>query len=199
MSAVLAERIDIPSCEGRSFTVRTGQEMRVIAIEGPQAADLVAWNAHDIRESMSSWLTQNVNHSFRRASEILTKLPAGRVMFRVVDDRPGLLWISPGRCSRMKYGDPTHPNCQDILAGLIEPFGLSAFDVPEVLNIFMDVRFKPDGSYEFLPAPIQPGGHIAMVAEMDAVVAVSACPADDGFNVGGPKPIRIEIWDPMPT
>ena len=196
MPGRLVQRIDIPAREGRSLTVKAGQELRLVAIEGPQAADMIAWNASDIRESMSSWLTQNVAHSFSLASEIYTKLPAARVMFRVIDPRPGLLWISPGRCSRMKYGDPSHPSCQDTLAGLIEPFGLSAFDVPEVLNVFMDVRFNPDGSYEFLRSPIEPGDYLALVAEMDAVVGVSACPAEDRFNVGGPKPIRIEVWDP---
>jgi uncharacterized protein YcgI (DUF1989 family) len=199
MTAALAEQFDIPARAGRSFTVEAGKELRIVAVEGPQAADVIAWNAHDIRESMSSWVTQNVAHSFRNASEIYSKLPAGRVMFRVVDPRPGLLWISPGRCSRMKYADPSHPNCQDTLAALVEPFGLSAFDVPEVLNVFMDVRFDEHGSYRFLPSPIGAGDYLALVAEMDVVVGVSACPAEDGFNVGGPKPIRIEIRDPEPV
>src|SRR5215211_3170997 len=144
----LVERVEIPKCEGGSLTMRAGQELRVVAVEGPQAADLVAWNADDIRESVSSWLTRHMSHNFGMARDVYTKLPAGRVMFEVLDPRPGMLWLSPGRCNRLKYGDPDHPNCQDILAATIEPYGLSAFDVPEVLNIFMNPRLHDDGTYE---------------------------------------------------
>jgi uncharacterized protein YcgI (DUF1989 family) len=192
--ATLVERVEIPKCEGRSLTILAGQELRVVAVEGPQAADLVAWNAADIRESLSSWLTRHMSHNFGRARAVYTKLPAGRVMFEVLDDRPGMLWLSPGRCNRLKYGDPDHPNCQDILAATIEPYGLSAFDVPEVLNIFMNPRLHEDGTYEFLASPVEPGDFFAMRAAMDAVVAVSACPDDAPYNAGRPKPLRLEIW-----
>jgi hypothetical protein len=190
----LVAAVDIPKCEGRSITVRAGQELRVIAIDGPQAADLVAWNPDDVRESVSSWLTRHMSHNFGRARDIYTKLPAGRVMFTVLDERDGMLWLSPGRCNRLKYGDPEHPNCQDILAATIAPYGLSAFDVPEVLNVFMNPQLHEDGTYQFRASPVEPGDYFAMRAELDAVVVVSACPDDAPYNAGRPKPLRLEVW-----
>lgn len=192
--ARLVERIDIPRCEGRSWKMRAGQELRIVAVEGPQAADLVAWSADDVRESMSTWLTRQMSGNFGVAREIYTKLPAARVIFRVLDQRPRMLWLEPGRCNRLRYGG-LETSCQDILAAAIAPYGLSAFDVPEVLNVFMDPRLHEDGTYEFLPSPVAPGDHFALQAEMDAVVAVSACPSQGAFNVGGPKPLRIEVWE----
>jgi uncharacterized protein YcgI (DUF1989 family) len=193
--ARLVEQIDVPKCEGRSWRVRAGQEMRIVAVEGPQAADLVAWSADDPRESMSSWLTRHMSHNFGAAEKVYTKLPGGRVMFTVLTREPGMLWLSPGRCNRLKYGDPEHPNCQDILAATIAPYGLSAWDVPEVLNVFMNPRLHEDGTYEFLPSPVEPGDYFAMRAEIDAVAAVSACPDSAAYNAGRPKPLRIEIWE----
>jgi uncharacterized protein len=190
----LLEAIDVPPGAGRAWRVRRGQEVRVVAVEGPQAADLVAWNPDDPRESLSSWLTRHVSGNFGRAARVYTKLPAARVMFTVLTDRPGLLWLSPGRCNRLKYGDPAHPNCQDILAATIAPFGLDAYAVPEVLNVFMNPELHPDGTYRFLPSPVVPGDYFAMRAEMDAVMAVSACPDDAAYNDGRPKPLRIEVW-----
>jgi uncharacterized protein YcgI (DUF1989 family) len=180
--------------------MRAGQELRIVAVEGPQAADLVAWVADDPRESMSTWLTRHMSHNFGRASTIYTKLPGARVIFTVLTDVPGLLWLSPGRCNRLKYGgpgydDPEHPNCQDILAATIAPFGLSAWDVPEVLNVFMNPLLHADGTYEFLPSPVEPGGYFAMRAELDCVAAVSACPDTAGYNDGRSKPLRIEIHE----
>jgi uncharacterized protein YcgI (DUF1989 family) len=120
----LVETIDVPKCEGRAFGVREGQQLRVVAPEGAQAADLVALNAFDHRESLCTWLTRHLSGSFVRAEHIYTKLPAGRVMFDVEYAPEGVFWLSAGRCNRLKYerlGKPGHANCQDILAGVLEP------------------------------------------------------------------------------
>jgi uncharacterized protein YcgI (DUF1989 family) len=195
----LVQDILVPKCEGRSWTVGAGQEVRIVAVEGAQAADVIAWSAADPRESLSSWLTRHMSGNFGRASKVYTKLPAARLMFTVLTDRPGLLWLSPGRCNRLKYAgapyfQPDHANCQDILAATIEPFGMSAYDVPEVLNVFMNPELHEDGTYRFLPSPVEPGDFFAMRAEMDVVMAVSACPDDSPYNAGRPKPLRIEVW-----
>lgn len=189
----LVNAIDVPACDGRSWTVAAGQEVRIVAVEGPQAADVIAWSAADPRESMSSWLTRHLSGNFGRASVVYSKLPAARPMFTVLTQGPGLLWLSPGRCNRLKY-PPGHANCQDILAGVVAPYGMSAFDVPEVLNVFMNPELHEDGSYRFLPSPVQPGDYFAMRAEMDVVMGASACPDEAPYNGGRPKPLRIEIW-----
>jgi uncharacterized protein YcgI (DUF1989 family) len=191
------EHILIPACEARSFTLAAGDVVRVIAVEGPQAADLIAFNQHEHRESLSTWLTRHMSGSFSRADKVYSKLPAGRLMFTVQSDEDGLLWLSPGRCNRLKYeqlGMPDHANCQDLLAAAIEPYGMSAYDVPDVFNIFMRPRFREDGTYEFLPSPVEPGDDLRMRAEMDVVVAVTACPDETGaYNQYRVKPIGIEI------
>jgi len=193
----LVSEIIIPKCEGRSFTVSEGQQLRVVAIDGPQAADLVAINAADSRESLSTWLTRHMSHNFTSADQIFTKLPAGRVMFDVENAPKGVFWLSPGRCNRLKYelaGEPGHLNCQDILAGCLEPHGYSPFDVPEVLNIFMRAQMHDDGTYEFLPSQVEPGDYVALRARMDVLVAVSACPDEAPYNAGVPKRLKMEIW-----
>jgi uncharacterized protein YcgI (DUF1989 family) len=106
MPETLVESIDVPRCEGRAFTVLEGQQLRVVAVEGAQAADLVAFNAIDYRESLCTWLTRHMSGSFAWADQIYTKLPAGRVMFDVEHAQPGVFWLSSGRCNRLKYERP---------------------------------------------------------------------------------------------
>jgi uncharacterized protein YcgI (DUF1989 family) len=193
----LQQEILVPKCDGRSWSVAAGQEVRIVAVEGPQAADVIAWSAADPRESMSSWLTRHMSGSFKRATKVYSKLPAGRLMFTVLTPGDDFLWLSPGRCNRLKYaeqGRPDHANCQDILAATIAPFGMSAFDVPEVLNVFMNPQFNTEGGYKFLPSPVETGGYFAMRAEMEVVMAVSACPDDAPYNGGYPKGLKIEVW-----
>jgi uncharacterized protein YcgI (DUF1989 family) len=197
MAATLVEEIVVPKCEGRAFTVDEGQVMRVVAVEGAQAADIVAFNAEDYRESLCTWLTRHMSGSFVHADTVYTKLPAGRAMFTVEHAPPGVFWLSPGRCNRLKYdrlGRPGHPNCQDILTDTIRPYGLSGFDVPDVLNVFMNAQFRTDGTYEFTASPVEPGDYVALRAELRTLVAVSACPDDAAYNLGYPKPLKIELW-----
>jgi uncharacterized protein YcgI (DUF1989 family) len=191
------EEFTIPKCEGRAFRVERGEVLRVISAEGPQAADLIAFRADDLRESLSTWLTRHVSGSFSRATEIYSKLPAANIMFRLLNERPGLLWLSPGRCNVLTYRKAGmtgyHANCQDILTGLIEPYGLTAYDVPEVLNLFMNPVLRADGTYDFLPSPVDAGDSVDLLAEMDCLVGISACPSDAAYNVGVPKALRVEI------
>jgi hypothetical protein len=198
----IREQILIPKCEGRAFHVARGEVLRVVALEGPQAADVIAFNAEDLRESLSTWLTRHMSGSFRAATDIYTKLPAARVMFRVLRAPSGVFWLSPGRCNVLTYSKKAslaapHPNCQDILAGVIEPFGLTAYDVPEVLNLFMDPVLHADGTYEFRASPVRPGDSIDLLAEMNCLVAISACPSEAPYNVGGPKALKAEILTPV--
>ena len=194
----MRETLVVPRCEGRALTVREGQLLRVVAVEGAQAADLVAFNLADHRESLSTWLTRHMSGSFARCERVYTKLPAGRVMFDVEHAPEGVFWLSPGRCNRLKYeqqGRPEHANCQDILAATLEPYGMSSFDVPDVLNLFMNPSFRTDGTYEFLASPVEPGDFVALRARIDVLVAVSACPDDAAYNLGYPKSLTLEVWD----
>lgn len=198
MNKKVVKELIIPASEGRSFTVKKGQVLRIIEMEGVQAVDLIAFNQHDLKESLSVWLTRQQSKSFTKAEKIYSKLPAANLMFTVLNYRPGIFWLSPGRCNRLTYKNfhsvkGYHKNCQDTLAGCIKEYGLSGYDVPEVLNIFMNVKFTEDGSYQFSASPVKKGDYIDLLAEMDCLVAISACPDDlSSYNDFTPKPLKIQ-------
>ncbi len=199
MAPKVVDEFIIPKCEGRIFKVKKGQVLRIVQVEGVQAVDLIAFNQHDLRESLSVWLTRHLSGSFTKAEKIYTKLPAANLMFTVLNWRPGIFWLSPGRCNRKTYEifhkfKEYHKNCQDILAGCIKEYGLTEWDVPEVLNIFMNVKFKPDGTYQFSASPVKKGDYMDLLAEMDCIVAISACPDDQSsYNDFTPKPLKIQL------
>ena len=163
---MVKEEFIIPSSEGKIFVVKKGQTLRVIEVEGLQAADLIIFNEYDMNESFSAWLTRHNSKSFSKAKKLYSKLPFGNVMFTVLTEKEKVLFLSPGRCNKMTYelhiGKKGHKNCQDILAGLIKQYGLEAYDVPEVLNIFMNVEYNRDGTYEYLPSPVKKGDYWAI-------------------------------------
>ena len=197
---MLKEEFIIPSCEGKMFTVKKGQTMRVVAVEGPQAADLIVFNEHNMKESFSAWLTRQNSGCFTKAKKLYSKLPAMNVMFTVLTEKDGMFWLSPGRCNRFSYerrhGIKGHNSCQDILAKIIEPYGLTPWDVPEVLNIFMNPIFEKDGTYKFIASPVSKGDYVELLAEMDCLVGVSACPDDlSAYNNFKAKPLGIQLFD----
>lgn len=196
----LKEEFIIPKCEGRSFTIKKGQKLRIIEVEGVQGADMIAFNSADMKESFSAWMTRSISGSFTRAEKLYSKLPAANVMFTVLTQKDGIFFFTPGRCNRLKYElvygvKGYHKNCQDILAECIKPYGMTPYDVPEVLNIYMNVLFHENGTYEFKESPVSKGDYVELLAEMDCLCAMTACPSDGVINGFEPKPLGIQIFD----
>ena len=197
---MLKEEFTIPACEGRAFTIKKGQVLRIIEIDGPQAADMIAFNSYNTEESFCAWLTRQNSRNFKKATKLYSKLPAGNVMFTVLTEKEGVYWLSGGRCNRFRYElqgiRDYHKNCQDILAECIKPYGITAYDVPDVFNVFMNPILHEDGTYEHKASPVEKGDHIDLRAEMDCLVVISACPDDTGaYNNFEPKPMGIQIRD----
>ena len=198
---MLKEDFIIPSGEGRMFTVKKGQTLRVIEVEGQQVASLIIFNEHDMKESFCACLTRQNSGCFTRTKKLYSKpASAEDVMFTVLTEKEGMFWLGPDRCNRFYYelhhGIKGHKNCQDILAELIKPYGLTPYDVSEVLNIFMNVIFQEDGTYEFVASPVSKGDYVDLLAEMDCLVGVAACPDElSAYNNFEAKPLGIQLFD----
>ena len=92
---MLKEDFIVPAGEGKMFTVKKGQTLRVIQVEeGVQAADLIIFNEHDMKESFSAWLTRHFSGCFTRAEKLHSKLPAGNLMFTVSTEKEESLGCS---------------------------------------------------------------------------------------------------------
>jgi uncharacterized protein YcgI (DUF1989 family) len=51
-------------------------------------------------------------------------------------------------------------------------------DTPSPLNLFMNIAWVDDGSLALQPPISTPGSYIRLRAEMDLIIAFSACPMD---------------------
>ena len=200
MAEKLVNELIIPRSEGRAFEVLKGQLLKVIAIEGPQVGDMTALNLRDFREKFNALVTSSYNGKcFMKATKLYGGPPGLNVMMSVTDDPVGVHWTH-GRCTRLTYtllhGIENHRNCQDNIAEALSPYGISEYDVPfDTFNLFMKVQVDGNGYYTFGPSPAKKGDYIDFVAEMDVLVAISACPQDQtSINEYLPKPLKVEIW-----
>ena len=95
---------------------------------------------------------------------------------------------------------PDHRSCTDNFADALREFGLKLEDVysPSVLNAFANVYLDPkgDGTIRIEPPRSEKGDYIEFLAEMDVLVAVSACPDDrSAMNDHSCKDIGIQIFE----
>ncbi|MEE9325631.1 MAG: urea carboxylase-associated family protein [Dehalococcoidia bacterium] len=200
MARRLVSEFLIPKAEGRAFELTKGQFFRVIEIDGKQVGDMTSLNLHDFRERLSPERTATANNRcFRKATKLYSGSPWERVMMTVIDDKVGVHWIHSSRCCRLSYkyifNLDDHRNCQDNLAECLGPYGIADYDIPGTFNIFMNVEVDEDCHFTIKPPASEKGDYIEFRAEMDLLVAISACPNDCGpTNDGVAKPLKIGIF-----
>jgi uncharacterized protein YcgI (DUF1989 family) len=199
-TAPLNETIEIPVRSGRGFKLAKGQFLTVIDPKGGQVSDLLAYNAQDPKEVISSGRTLDY------ASRIFLTTPdplysnRSNVMLRIVEDSCGRHDFLLTPCSkdtfRIIYGDKEpHQGCFGNLAEALQPFGIDADSIPVAFNCFMNVRVDGEtGELKVDPPTSMAGDRIVFQAEMDLIVGLTACSALQS-NGGSFKPIHFRIDD----
>ena len=67
-------------------------------------------------------------------------------------------------------------HCHSNLTRAILPFGLTEFDVHDVLNVFQVTGLDEEDKYFMESSPAKAGDYFEFFAEMDLLVALSTCP-----------------------
>lgn len=186
----MGSTIDIPRGEGRAFSVLAGQVLRIGQRPGGgQVGDLNAWNLHDRTEAFHGARTAGYHGMHLTKGDQLWSTPPGeRPLFTIIEDTVnrrrsprGALQhdVLLGRCSRKirlwRYGSDT-PGCQEILAAAIEPFGLRPEHVHNAFNAFMYTGIDENDRTFFDPSDALESDYLDLRAELDCLVAISACP-----------------------
>jgi hypothetical protein len=90
-----------------------------------------------------------------------------------------------------------HRNCADNWREALRSVGIEPPEgVPTAVNLFMNVPVAPDGSFKILPPVSRTGDFVLFRAELDCVIALSACPVDM-LPLNGPdcrpRPVEYQI------
>jgi len=192
---------------GFAFDLNKGQSVRITS---QTIIDFVCFNRKNLRERFDQARTKaNQRKVFLTTGDsLVSKL--NNTMMTIVDDtfKEGHHDLQEGMCSRKRhelaakggvweatYGRPlsempTH-GCTENLSGVLAPYGIALEDIPSPFNIFQCMRIDPDTGimYDTMIRPKEEA-HIDFRAEMDLLVAASACPES-----GRGQAIRVEIYD----
>jgi uncharacterized protein len=191
--------IDVPAREGRGVRVAAGQRFRVIDVEGGQVADTFAFRADDVSEYHSAEHTRAVvSRLFPRVGEHFVTNHRRPILRLEEDTSPGIHDMLCAACDPERYTglgvEGWHASCQENLRRAMADLGVADVEVPQPINLFMNIPVREDGELGWEPAPTSAGDAVTLRAEMDCFVVVSACPQDivpiNGLN---PTGIAIEL------
>jgi len=173
----------IPARRGRAARVRRGQRIRVVNTHGTQVVDTWAFAAEDTAE----WMSMEASRAYflKLAPAVGDSFVTNRrrpILTLAEDTSGGAHDILMAACDAERYGllgvTGYHDNCRDNLHAALKELGLAAPATPSPLNLFMNIPWTADGRLSWGEPVSTPGSYAELQAEMDLVIAFSACPQD---------------------
>ena len=189
----------IPARSGRAVALKAGQSIKIINTHGNQVVDTWAFNAHDLAEFMSmEHMRAFINRIRPRPGDKLATNKRRPILTLVEDTSPGIHDTFIAACDIYRYQGlgctDYHDNCADNLRAGMAGLGLAPPEVPSPLNLWMNIPINADGSIDWKEPVSKPGDYVVLRAEMDCIVAMSACPQDIVcINAGAPVDAHFQV------
>jgi urea carboxylase-associated protein 1 len=195
----------IPAGDYWIDTVKTGQTLRIVDVEGNQAADTLFFNAADVAERYSAvdTIREQRNLYLSCGSNLLST--SGNLMAQIVADTVGRHDTLGGACAaesntvRYALDKRTMHACRDsylLAVARHDRLGLGKRDLSHNINFFMNVPVTTDGGLTFADGLSGPGQYVELRAAMDVIVLISNCPQlNNPCNAYNPTPLEVLIWD----
>jgi len=181
-----------------SWVLRAGQELQVIDLDGNQAVDFLAYDAHDTARAYSVQATLQDQDSVFLTTGSVLRDNEHEPLLTVVADEVGRHDTLGGACSKesntLRYGHHTwsqHACVENFLVELSR-HGMGKRDHVSNVNWFMNVPVDPDGALGIVDGISAPGLSLRLRAEKDTLVLVSNCPQVNN-PCNGFDPSRAEM------
>jgi uncharacterized protein len=191
----------IPAKEYSAFTMKQGEVLRFVDIEGQQVPDLVCFNANDLSEeiNLGNSLLLNNRREFVRGDRLYSVVC--NPMMTITGYSNGMSYSYGPMCSeelnRIRYGVPNTRNCRDNFAMALDRWNVGRRRIPNAFVPFMNVGVNEEGRFEIREPSSEPGDYYDLRAEMDLVVAVSNCPQErNPCNAFNPTPMGVVLYRP---
>jgi hypothetical protein len=195
----------VPAGEPFMQTLKRGQTLRILDLEGNQAVDTLFYSAADPEERYDATTTIREQGNIYLTTGSVLRSNLGKPMLSIVADTCGRHDTLGGACSAesntVRYAlEKRHMhNCRDsFLMALAEwDSGMDKRDLSSNINFFMNVPVTPEGGLTFEDGISEAGRYVEMRAEMDVIVLISNCPQlNNPCNAYNPTPVEVLIWDP---
>jgi urea carboxylase-associated protein 1 len=184
--------------------IAAGETVRIVDLEGNQAADTLFYNAGDPSERYSASDTIREQAALYLTTGSMLKTNLNRDLIEIVADTCGRHDTVGGACStesntvRYDLEKRCMHACRDSWMLAIaehEEYGLAKEDIGHNINFFMNVPVTPEGQLQFADGVSAPGKYVELTAIMDTIVLISNCPQlNNPCNAYNPTPIEVVVW-----
>ncbi|TNC85008.1 MAG: urea carboxylase [Thalassolituus sp.] len=194
----------VPAGDYFLHRIEKGQTLRILDLEGNQAADTLFYNADDVSERYSAMDTiRNQGNVYLSAGTTLMS-NEDNPMLDIVADTCGRHDTLGGACAtesntvRYALEKKCMHACRDSWMLAInehEEFGLTKSDITHNINFFMNVPVTPEGGLTFEDGISDAGKYVELMARMNILVLISNCPQlNNPCNAYNPTPVEVLIW-----
>lgn len=181
-----------------SAILKKGQVLSIVDLDGNQAVDFLAYDAHDTARAYSAQATLQGQDSVYLSTGSLLRTNEYEPLLTIIANDVDRQDTLGGACSKesntLRYGYHTYSQhaCADNFLAELSKYGMGKRDQVSNVNWFMNVPVDPDGALGIVDGMSAPGLTVSLRAERDTLVVVSNCPQINnpcnGFN-----PSRAEM------
>ncbi len=186
-------------------TLKAGQTLRILDLEGNQAADTLFYSARDTAERYSAMDTVREQGALYLTAGSPLVSSEGNLMLTITADTCGRHDTLGGACAsesntvrydlEKRHMHSCRDNWMQAIANYPE-YGITKRDITHNINFFMNVPVTAAGELTFEDGISAPGKYVEMLAAMDVVVLISNCPQlNNPCNGYHPTPIELLIWE----
>jgi urea carboxylase-associated protein 1 len=181
-----------------STMLERGQVLTIVDVDGNQAVDFLAYDAHDTSTAYSAQATLQGQDSVFLTTGSVLRDAEYRPMLTIVATDVEYHDTLGGACSKesntLRYGHHTFAQhaCSENFLAEFGKYGMGKRDQVSNVNWFMNVPVDPDGALGIVDGISSPGLSVSLRAERDTLVIVSNCPQINN-PCNGFDPSRAEM------
>ncbi len=200
LGALKAEYL-IRAATASAYTVKAGDYIQVIDLDGQQCSDFLAFDAAAPAHGLDSTATRTLGGRIYPGPGLHAKFFDDRMqpLIEVIRDTCGRHDTFGLACTAKSYADagyPGHSNCSDNFSAALAPYGFAPRAGWPAINFFFNTQVDPCGTITADESWSRAGDYVLLRATTDLICASSSC-ADDVFttNAYNPTDILIRIYD----
>ena len=189
----------VPAKNGIKIRAVKGATITIVDIEGKQVVDFFAAGVKNKNEILSTGVTIDCNESLAIKRDQCLYTNHYNKMFQITEDTVGTHDLIHPCCRNEMYeyfykNGKDHPSCYENITDKANEEGIPLLLEVHPFNIFMNTKFKADGSFEVLAPLSKANDYIVLKALMDVNVFIASCSvSESSCNGGRCKPIKVII------
>jgi hypothetical protein len=186
---------------GQVFTIKKGESIKIIDIEGEQVADFWAFNSDNENEFLSAGVSIDCNSKLLISTGDKLYSNLYNPLFQIVEDTTGIHALIYPCCRQEMYDysygskGKRHPSCLQNMNDGLQSVGKKVLKEIHPFNIFMNTKIQDNGKITVQKPITKAGDYIILQSLLeDLTILITSCSVDSGnCNGGNCSSIGVEI------